>query len=525
MHHPRPATTRRRRPLLIRSAVSSLRRGPEATGPARSTIRRTIAAGIAAVTAVALAACVPIGPSPQPTGTLTAGAEHPNIVFVLADDYAMNLVEHMPQLQKLAGDGRSLSKYYVVDSLCCPSRSSIFTGRYPHDTGVFTNAGTDGGISAFHTFGNEQKTFAVPMQAAGYRTAFMGKYLNGYDPATMPPEAGWDEWDAGGGGGYAEFGYSLNENGTLVKYGKSASDYMVDVLSRKASTFIRDTAKTKQPFMLEVATYAPHDPYVPPPRYVGTMKGVPYPKTAAYDGTVKNAPKWLRGHYPLRASEKREIARDWERRLEADLAIDDLLANVRKAVATAGVTKSTYIVFSSDNGLHMGEYRLTPGKETAFDTDIQVPLVVAGPKVPAGTTSTSLASSIDLAPTFLALAGLAKDPNEDGTSLAGVLHGEDPTDWQRGVLIEHHHRQGVPGDPDLQNARGADPPGYAAVRTDDAVYVRYVDGEEEYYDTAKDPNELDNLGAKGAPDRLRRMLDALEQCHGTVACQAASRTG
>ena len=500
---------------------------PDRPARTRPLLRRAVALLVAAACALPLAACTTATPAPvevKPTATLAASPKHPNIVFVLADDYAMNLVSHMPALQKMQTEGRTMSKYYVVDSLCCPSRSSIFTGRYPHDTGVFTNAGTDGGIDAFHKYGDQQHCFAVPMHRAGYRTAFMGKYLNGYEPQTMGPEPGWDEWDVGGGGGYAEFGYTLNENGRAVHYGHKPSDYMVDVLSRKAAGFIRTTAATKQPFMLEVATYAPHDPYVPPPRYAGTLKDVPYPHTAAWDATVMNAPTWLRGHVPLRPSEKATIKKDWERRLEADLAVDDLLANVRKAVADSGIQNDTYVVFSSDNGLHMGEYRLTPGKETAFDTDVHVPLVVSGPEVPAGTTSDALTSSIDLGPTFLALSGVGMDPDADGTSVAAVWHGRDPTDWQQGVLIEHHHRQGVPGDPDLQNARSADPPGYEAVRTRDAVYVRYTDGEEEYYDTRTDPAELDNLAPKGVPARLQRMLSALEDCHGVASCQAASRT-
>jgi N-acetylglucosamine-6-sulfatase len=488
-------------------------------------LRRVVALVAAAACALPLAACATEASDPKPTATLAAGPSHPNIVFVLADDYAMNLVSHMPELQAMQADGTTMSKYFVVDSLCCPSRSSIFTGRYPHDTGVFTNAGTDGGISAFHTYGDQRKCFAEPLQRAGYRTGFMGKYLNGYTPQTMPPEPGWDEWDVGGAGGYREFGYTLNENGRPVHYGRAPKDYMVDVLARKADRFIRTSASADKPFMLEVATYAPHDPFVPPPRYVGTMKDVPYPRTPAYDATVQNAPTWLKGHAPLRPDEQALIAKDWERRLEADRAVDDLLTTVRSAVAKAGVAKDTYIVFSSDNGLHMGEYRLTPGKETAFDTDVQVPLVVTGPGVPAGATSAALASSIDIAPTFLTLTGVGADPGADGTSLAAVWHGRDPTDWQQGVLIEHHHRQGVPSDPDLQNARSADPPGYAAVRTTHALYVRYADGEQEYYDTDADPYELVNRARSGVPPRLQRMLSALERCHGAASCQSASRTG
>ena len=490
--------------------------------PLRRRAGRALAAALALTTAFLLTACGQAPSVPRPK--ITAGAQHPNIVFVLADDYAMNLVEHMPQLQKMQADGRTMDRHFVVDSLCCPSRSSIFTGRYPHTTGVFTNAGTDGGIEAFRRFGNQAHCFAEPLQKAGYRTAFMGKYLNGYIPQTMDPEPGWDDWVVGGGGGYGEFGYTLNENGKRRHFGHQPRDYMVDVLSRRADAFVKRTAATKQPFMLEVATYAPHAPYTPPPRYAGTMKGVPYPKTAAWDATVTNAPGWLRGHYPLRPSEKAEIQRDWEKRLEADLAIDDLIGSLRRTIAEAGVQNDTYVVFSSDNGLHMGEYRLTPGKETAYDTDVHVPLIVTGPGVPAGTSTEAMSSSIDIGPTFLDLAGVGSDRTADGVSAARLWRGQDPADWQQGILIEHHHRQGVPSDPDLQNARGADPPGYAAVRTADSLYVRYEDGEQEYYDLTTDPFELHNRAPDGVPQRLVRMLDALQSCSGSIECQAAART-
>ncbi|MFD1722690.1 sulfatase [Amnibacterium endophyticum] len=502
-------------------------------------MRRAIATVAALASVLLLGACSSPTPGPSTTAApvtmsapqqvqrpvIKAGAEHPNFVFVLADDYAMNLVKHMPQLQKMQVDGRTMNKHFVVNSLCCPSRSSIFTGRYPHSTGVFTNAGTDGGISGFHHYGDQKHCFAVAMQKAGYRTAFMGKYLNGYIPQTMKPEPGWDEWVTGGGGGYAELGYTLNENGVPRHYGHRPQDYMVDVLSRKAAGFIRDTAPTGQPFMLEVATYAPHDPYVPPKRYVGTMAHVPYPRTPAWNATVQDAPKWLRGHYPLTSREKAEIRRDWERRLEADLAIDDLIGNLRKQVAASGIERDTYVVFTSDNGLHMGEYRLTPGKETAFDTDVQVPLVVTGPRVPAGTSTDLMSSSIDIAPTFLDLSGVGTDPKADGVSAAPLWLGQQPKHWQQAVLLEHHHRQGVPGDPDLQNKRGADPPGYAAVRTKDSLYVRYADGEQEYYDLRHDPYELHDRVKAGVPSNLVRALHRLTTCSGRAQCQAAARLG
>src|SRR5437764_9612633 len=113
----------------------------------------------------------------------TAAPARPNVVFVLTDDLAWNLVRYMPQVRQLQNDGLTFTDYTVTDSLCCPSRSSIFSGRFPHDTGVFTNGGNDGGFGFFHNHGEEAQTFATALQAQGYRTAMMGKYLNGYQPA------------------------------------------------------------------------------------------------------------------------------------------------------------------------------------------------------------------------------------------------------------------------------------------------------------------------------------------------------
>ena len=111
-----------------------------------------------------------------------ASASRPNIVFVLTDDLSMNLLPYMPHVQALQQAGTTFANYTVTDSLCCPSRSSIFTGRFPHNTKVFTNHGKDGGFRLFHRRAEEKSTFATSLQKAGYRTAMMGKYMNEYYP-------------------------------------------------------------------------------------------------------------------------------------------------------------------------------------------------------------------------------------------------------------------------------------------------------------------------------------------------------
>src|SRR3954447_21943964 len=139
----------------------------------------------------------PAAPPAPPHASTAADRSRPNFVFVLTDDLSWNLVSHMPHVQAMEQAGTTFSHYYVVDSLCCPSRSAIFTGEYSHNNGVFTNDSKDGGYPDFVSNGDEKKTFVVSMQRAGYRTALLGKYLNGYEAAD-PVAPGWNEWDVTG---------------------------------------------------------------------------------------------------------------------------------------------------------------------------------------------------------------------------------------------------------------------------------------------------------------------------------------
>ncbi len=490
------------------------------------TITRRITALLGLLSAVFLAAaCTSSGPAHPAASASGAtsngtGSSRPNFVFVLTDDLAWNLVSHMPHVEALQKAGTTLSHYYVVDSLCCPSRSAIFTGEYPHDDGVFTNSGRDGGYATYDVHGDEQKSFAPALQKSGYQTAMMGKYLNGYQPNDpIPP--GWNQWDVAGNG-YPEFNYTLNEDGKQVHYGHSPDDYLTNVLSGKALSFIDSSASSGKPFMLEVATFAPHAPYTPAPKYAHAAQGVAYPKTPAYDTMPANAPSWLGSRAPLTTVQQQRILKAYRKRVEADLSVDDMIGHLEDELQAKGLAKNTYFIFSSDNGYHMGEYRLLPGKQTAFDTDIHVPLIVSGPGVPAGRTATQLASNIDLCPTFESLAGVPVPATVDGHSLAALWHGQQPADWRQAILVEHHGPDDTPGDPDGQNQQHADPPSYEAVRTASALYVRYSNGQQEYYDTATDPYELDNLAAKGIPAALPRALTAMENCHTASTCWSAA---
>ncbi|HTZ85711.1 MAG TPA: sulfatase [Solirubrobacteraceae bacterium] len=482
-----------------------------------------------------------------PTAPTPRAAQAPNIVFVLTDDLAENLVNYMPHVLAMERSGVSFSNYFVTDSLCCPSRASILTGRYPHNTRVFDNSPPEGGYSVFHERGEERETFAVALQHRGYATALMGKYLNGYKPngaiaglgvgatagdgasvavgaqgpAGVPP--GWSEWDVAGDG-YPEYGYHMNSNGHVRGYGYGPRDYLTDVIAGKGLAFIDRAAARRQPFMLELATFAPHSPYVPARRDYGEFPGLGAPRTPAFNQVGQDEPAWLSRFEPLNARQIAQIDAKFRKRAQAVQAVDRMIGEVEAELQAKGIARNTYIVFSSDNGLHMGEHRLRPGKLTAFDTDIKVPLVVIGPGVPAGRTVRAMSENIDLCPTFEQLAGAPVPPQVDGHSLVGLLHGRRAPGWRRAVLIEHHGRVLDPGDPDLPTRGSGNPPSYEALRTPRSLYVEYVTGEREYYDLRRDPFELDNLAARLRPGRMRRLHAALvrmEHCYGERACWRA----
>jgi arylsulfatase A-like enzyme len=474
-------------------------------------------AALAAIVALVALVVWETGSTPAATAK-----SRPNVVFILTDDLAWNLVGYMPHVQQMQRRGVTFTRFFVTDSLCCPSRSSIFSGRFPHNTKVFTNMPPDGGYQVFHQRGEERSTFATALSKQGYLTGFMGKYLNGYQPASLLIPPGWSEWD-GAGNAYAEFNYNLNENGHLVHYGSRPRDYLTDVVAAKGSDFINRAAAAHQPFALEIATFAPHAPFTPAPRDAGDFPGLRAPRTPAFNFANTNPPTWLAGKPPLRPRVIRRLDADFRKRAQAVQAVDDLIASIESTLSARGLADNTYLVFSSDNGFHMGEHRLRRGKQTAFETDIRVPLIVVGPGVPRGRTVRALAENVDLRSTFSRLAGAKVPRSVDGRSLVPWIRGHRVKRWRRAVLIEHHGPDTRGADPDQQSDN---PTSYEAIRIKGAVYVEYVNGDREYYNLSRDPNELHNTYGRLSRRKqrtLHRMLRRLERCRGAKSCAKAAR--
>ncbi|MGI8624120.1 MAG: sulfatase family protein [Solirubrobacteraceae bacterium] len=444
-----------------------------------------------------------------------------NIVFVLTDDLSWDLVRHMPAVRQLQRDGTTFSRYIVSDSLCCPSRASIFTGRLPHNTHVETNVAPLGGYQQFLAAGNASSTFATTLRAAGYQTALMGKFLNGYQVERDPPLAGFSEWDAVSDG-YRQYDYLLNHNGTPVAYGDGPESFHNTVLTRDGEGFIGARAADRKPFVLEVSSFTPHAPFVAAPEDAGRFPLLHVSRTGAFAKANRRAPAWLAGLPPLSRRQKRRMDGIVGMRARAVQSVDRMVAALRARLEATGLARSTYIVFTSDNGFHTGEHRLLAGKRTAFDHDIRVPLIVAGPGVPAGATTDVLAQNTDLRPTFEALAGRPPSTDVDGLSLVPWLRTPALGGGRGAALVEHVHTVApLFADPDAQRRSAGNPPSYTALRLPDATYVEYATGGREFYDLSTDPDERANVFGDLSlrhRERLAARLAALRVCVGAPAC-------
>lgn len=499
--------------------------------PSRRSRLASAPAALLTALLLALTACGG-GGGHKPSGHGRGAGTKPNVIFVLTDDLSWDLVQYMKNVVQMKQRGLTFNRFFVADSLCCTSRASIFTGRYPHNTGVRTNFPPLGGYGVFKARGDEQLSFAPALRSAGYRTGLMGKYLNGYLPGDtqggakpyVPP--GWDEW-AVAGNGYPEYDYRLNENGKLVQYGHQPQDYLTDVIAGKSVDFVKRAATDKRPFFLEIASFAPHGPFVPAPRHAGLFPNLRAPRTPSFnEADVSDKPGWLRTHPKLRKPGLRGVDNGFRDRARMVQAVDEMIGRLQQTLAEVGRDRDTYVVFGSDNGFHLGQHRLAGGKMTPYDTDIRVPVIVTGPGVPAGRENDALAQNTDFAPTFLDLAGAPVPGGTDGRSLAPFLRGEQPSGWRDVALVEHVKPAPSADDPDRQDSAPGAPPSYNALRLPGALYVEYDTGEKEYYDLTKDPDDLNNL-AKSLPEprarALSALLYALVRCAGPT-CATADRT-
>ena len=380
----------------------------------------------------------------------------------------------------------------------------MLTGRYHQNTGVEVNS--------YRPFPpHEGETVAVALHEAGYRTGLFGKYLNGYPgplgPGHVPP--GWDRWfvmtSPGYGAAKGYFGYGVDDQGTVRRYGASPADYSTDVLGAEALGFVRQALADGVPFFAELALHAPHVPSAPAPRDADALAGAAAPRGPAFDeADVSDKPAYVRGRRPLDALARAGIDRRYRDMARSLLAVDRAVAALVKALADAGALRSTYVVFASDNGWMTGDHRLTAGKGVPYEQASRVPLYVCGPGVAPGSRIGRLVGNADLGPTLAAWGGTSL-PGADGRSLVPLL-ANPAAPWRRAYPA--FYRRGADG-PGL--------PGWRGVRTDRYTYVEYDTGERELYDDAADPHQLRNIAGTVGPKllaKLARRTAALAACEG-----------
>jgi arylsulfatase A-like enzyme len=435
-----------------------------------------------------------VGASIVVVPTVAAAATRPpNIVVILTDDQPVNTLQRMPNVQRLQAGGVTFTRAIITDPLCCPSRATILTGLFAHSTGVYTNGDAGdtaiGGHAAFEANGNETRTIATYLDAAGYRTGLFGKYMNRYFASDdIPP--GWDRFHAfvGANANYYDYQavhFTAGSGRTLRRYGSDRADYSTDVFGRRAFRFLR-AQDGAAPFFVLYAPYAPHGPIVPAAVDRDVTAPGSYRTPAWNERDVSDKPAYIRSQDPITA----DLAARWDRTYGTLASVDRWLGRFRNALAARGLLRSTVFLFLSDNGFTWGDHRWN-SKRAPYERSIRVPFVMSGPGIPHRSIGT-LVSNVDVTPTLLAMAGVPAGPF-DGKSLVRLFAGGS---LARGsILLEHANLvSGVPS--------------YCGSRTRRWKYVVYRSGFEELYDLANDPDELRNA-ARRRPALVRSFRESL----------------
>lgn len=433
----------------------------------------------------------------------TVPAENPSVILILADDVDRAVFERSTLDSAWVPEGTSFTNALATTSLCCPSRASIFRGQYAHNTGLINNGNDEpgGGAKFFQKSALEDRTLATILQDNGYETWFGGKYLNGYEDAGgwggyVPP--GWDHWQA----------YLSPEMAFQDGVVNDMEGHRTDWLSGRAAEFIEDQRGSSEPFFMQVSPWDTHSPLVSPERHRNAYARARAPRPPSFgEADVSDKPTWVREMPPLKEQEVAQFDRHHGSRMRGALTLEDLSRDLIGALSRAGRLDDTYLIFTSDNGYHMGLHRIRGAKWTPYTEAHEVPFVVRGPGVPQNRSFDALVANTDLAPTVLDLAGLSPPGWMDGRSFVPFLDGTPPDTWRSSLLIEGagHGRQNRPG--------------YAGVRRENAVYVHYANGEKEYYDLARDPYQLENR-PEDAPQAIKRDLKALKTCAGASCAKA-----
>jgi N-acetylglucosamine-6-sulfatase len=454
---------------------------------------------------------------------------NPNVVLVMTDDQTVEQMRALKRVRGLIGrTGTTFTNNFSTFPLCCPSRATYLTGQYSRNNRVRGNSPPGGGFYRL----DSSNTLPVWLRDAGYATAHIGKYLNGYgtrDPRQVP--SGWEEWHGSVDPTTSNyFDYCINENGRLVAYGADSRlatscpnaeqrrrTYQGDLYSHKAVGYINQRAPAAQPFLLSVAYLAPHGggPHhaqqrcvtKPAPRHRRAYAGAPLPRPPGFnERDVSDKPAFIRKLPRFNSQQVADISRDYQCRRESLMAVDEGVGAMVEALRAKGELDKTLFIFTSDNGWFQGEHRVPSSKFKVYEPSVRVPVLMRGPGVPRAKAVHRLTGNIDLASTIVDAADAHPRRTLDGVSLLEVA--SRPSLFAgRDILLEN-----VDSDPRH--------PRYSAIRTSRYKYVKYVTGERELYDLLYDPYEQRSQHASPRYVDVRRRLASklarLRRCAGAT---------
>jgi N-acetylglucosamine-6-sulfatase len=418
---------------------------------------------------------------------LAQGQSARNILVILSDDQRWDTVNQMPYLSAIATQGVTFPNAFTTTPLCAPSRSMLFSGGYlSQNTGVFGNNPPNGGAKLF----NDRANLGVMLQSAGYKTLFVGKWINGYEGMSKYVPPGWSQWvgrhSFATQTSWSSFQYVFGSSTGTSSTGtiSTANEYTAYYERDQLLKFLSNTPAT-QPFFILWSPTSPHPPATPAPEDKNLFGSFLYRGRGYGETDLSDKPSWVRHYKP--GGEDTGGDAFVRKQLQTLQSLDRSVQSVIDALISSGRYDNTVIIYTSDNGYLWGEHGLW-GKNKPYEESMKVPFIVLMPGVAPRTDNALVATSLDIGPTLFEIAGIAKQT--DGMSLVSRLN-SPASPWRTEFFIEAA---------DYNLGGNAI---WAGVQNGQYKYVRYWTGEEELYDLNADPYELNSLQKDPAHDNVR----------------------